>query len=203
MSNKVTKGGDNVKKIITFIFLLFLIFSLAACGDQNNEPSKETAGGAVDNEDESIGDNNEKADESSNVYFDGEVAEIEDVRIEIKETKVIPAGEEGNEYGEKPVFAIWYDATNKSDKDIDPNMAWFAIFTAVQDNDPDMVNELEVAGLPDESHLDSQSNYIKKGGTVENSVAYELDDKKTPVILIATQGVGGEEISRAKYEIDR
>lgn len=29
--------------------------------------------------------------------------------IKITETKFIPIREVGNEYGEKPVFAIWYD----------------------------------------------------------------------------------------------
>src|SRR5699024_12837427 len=128
-------------------------------------------------------------------------AEIDDVKVEIKETKVIPAGEEGNEHGDGPVFAIWYDATNKTDKEIDPGMAWLAIFTAIQDNDPDMVNELEVGSLPDEDHLDTQLNTIKKDGTVENSIAYELDDLETPVTLVANQGLGGDEIGRHEFEI--
>jgi len=98
-----------------------------------------------DNEQE----NEEDEQKDDEIYFDGEVAEIDDVKIEIKEIKVIPAGEEGNEHEDSPVFAIWYDATNKTDKEIDPGMAWLAIFTAIQDNDPDMVNELEVGSLPD------------------------------------------------------
>jgi len=80
-------------------------------------------------------------------------------------------------------------------------MAWLAIFTAIQDNGPDMV-KLEVGSLPDENHLDTQLNNIKKDETVENSIAYELDDDETPVTLVANKGIGGEEIGKKDYEID-
>jgi len=85
---------------------------LAACngGDdvendgngEKNEPATEAADQEKDNEQE----NEEDEQKDDEIYFDGEVAEIDDVKIEIKETKVIPAGEEGNEHGDSPVFAI-------------------------------------------------------------------------------------------------
>ena len=59
------------------------------------------------------------------------------------------------------------------------------MFTAVQDNDPNMVNELNVGMLPDEQYLDSQMAQIKKDGTVSNAIAYELTDETTPVVLKA------------------
>lgn len=140
-------------------------------------------------------------EENKDVYFkDGEV-KLNDLKIKITETKVIPVGQPGNEYGEKPVFAIWYDTTNLSDKDIDPTTAWAVVFTAIQDNDPNSINELEVGVLPDESHLDTQLETIKKDGTVSNSIAYELDDLETPVTLVATQGVMGDELGRQEYTI--
>lgn len=63
------------------------------------------------------------------------------------------------------------------------------VFEAVQDNDPDAVNTLEVAGLPDDQFLDSQLETIKKDGKVKNAVAYELDELENPVTLIASQGI--------------
>lgn len=65
-----------------------------------------------------------------------------------------------------------------------------------------MVNELQVGSLPDANHLNTQSNTIKKGGTVENSIASELDDEVTPVKIKATQGISGKEIGQHDYKLD-
>ncbi|WBX82319.1 DUF5067 domain-containing protein [Virgibacillus salarius] len=96
---------------------------------------------------------------------------------------------------------MWYETTNFTDKEIDPSTAWISVFTAIQDNDPNAVNELNVGDLPDDSHLDSQMENIKKDGTVESSIAYELDDLETPVTLVANQSVAGDELGRQDYEI--
>ncbi|EQB35035.1 hypothetical protein M948_18190 [Virgibacillus sp. CM-4] len=187
-----------------FALIIGLILILAACGDssESEDASAEESNSTSDESTESdSGSEEAKTEENSDVYFKDNEAKINDLKIKITETKVIPAGESGNEHGEKPVFAIWYEATNLSDKEIDPSTAWIAMFTAIQDNDPNAVNELEVGALPDEAHLDSQLENIKKNGTVENSVAYELDDLETPVTLVANQGVMGDEIGRQDYEI--
>ncbi|EWG08372.1 DUF5067 domain-containing protein, partial [Cytobacillus firmus] len=128
-------------------------------------------------------------------------AKLNDLKIKITDTKVIQPGEPGNEYSKKPVFAIWYETTNLSDKDIDPTTAWTVVFTAVQDNNPNAVNELNVGALPDEKFLDTQLETIKKDGTVKNAVAYELDDLETPVTLIATQGISGDKLGEQDYNI--
>lgn len=180
-----------MKKLLTLIIAAGL---LTGCG--SDEPKEDPA-----EPKEEVSKEETPASESKSVYFKDGVAKLEDIQIEITETKVIPVGEDGNEYGEKPVFAIWYNATNFTDEDIDPTTAWFAVFEAVQDNDPNMVNTLSVGSLPDEDHLDTQLNTIKKDGTVENSVAYELDDLETPVTLTATQGVAGDELGEEVYEI--
>ena len=44
---------------------------------------------------------------------------------------------------------------------IDPTSAWIMNFKAVQDNDPNMVNELSIASLPDQQFLKSQTAAIK------------------------------------------
>ena len=129
--------------------------------------------------------------------FKNNILTTDDLKIEITKYKVIAPGKKGNEYGEKPVVAFWYKATNISGKELDPNNAWLMSFKAIQDNDPNSVNELNIGSLPDDKFLDTQSHEIKKGGTVENAVAYELSDTKTPVTLKATDPSGknsGEQI---------
>lgn len=159
------------------------------------------------------GNSNTKKDSSSNktvtvakpkmekYYFKNDELKIHDLKIKITKSKVIPVGEEGNEYGKKPVLAIWYEATNLTNKEIDPNTAWMATFEAYQDNNKNRENKLNVGSLPDQKFLDTQQENIKKNGTVENAVAYELDDNKTPVTLKATQGVGGKELGTKTFEI--
>ena len=76
-----------------------------------------------------------------------------------------------------------------------------AVFTAIQDNNKNMVNELKVAGHPDDSLIDTQDAKIKKGGTVKNAIAYELSDETTPVTLKATQGMDGKDLGQKNFEV--
>jgi hypothetical protein len=123
------------------------------------------------------------------------------MKIVITAHKVIPVGKKGNEYGSKPVIAFWYKTTRLGDKDIDPSTAWLFNFEAYQDNNPNAENKLGVGSLPDDRFLGTQMETIKKGGTVENAVAYELDDLKTPVALVAGGLFGSDEIGRATYAL--
>ncbi|GEN86936.1 DUF5067 domain-containing protein [Oceanobacillus sp. FSL W8-0428] len=204
--------------------LLFLLFAsvlvLAGCGEneEGSETDNETASAEEtnnnDNEstesEETDGEeaeseeveNEESNEEENDEFFEDNVLQTDKFKIEITETKVIPAGEKGNEYGENPVFAIWYNTTNLSDEDLDPSTAWMFTFTAIQDNDPNIENELSVGMLPDDAHLDTQMANIKKDGTVENSISYELTDTETPVTLVAIKDLIGDEIGRADYEIE-
>lgn len=133
--------------------------------------------------------------------FVDNVLTLPEYTIKITETKKIGVGEPGNEYGEKPVIAFWYEVTNTSDELIDPSTSWIGTFTAYQDNDPNTVNELNVGMLPDPQFLDTQIQDIKPGGTVANAVAYELDDEITPVELSASDDLGMSEIGRATFTL--
>lgn len=180
------------KKIIALMLTgLFLV----SCG-KKEEPKKEETKTT-----ESTKTEEKKETKKDSIGFDGKVAELNDLKIEIIEYKIIKVGEKGNEYGSKPVIAFWYNTTNKSDKEIDPSIAWLAVFTAIQDNNKNMVNELKVAGHPDDSLIDTQDAKIKKGGTVKNAVAYELSDEVTPVTLKATQGVNGKKLGEKNFEV--
>ena len=133
--------------------------------------------------------------------FKDKTLTTKDVVIKITDVKTIQVGEKGNEYGDKPVIAFWYDTTNVSGgKDISP-MTWIGLFAAYQDNDPNAENELNVAALPDDAFLDSQMNKIKKGGTVANAVAYSLSDTTTPVKLVASDDLGMSEIGSMTFEL--
>lgn len=143
----------------------------------------------------------EEAEEAVN-SFDGKTIKTKDVTIEITDYKVLQPGE-GNNFGDTPLLAFWYDTTVHEDvteNEYDP-FVWITITKAVQDNDPNAVNELNVGILPDEAHLDSQMQTIKPGGTLSSSVSYELDDLETPVELIVENIVTGEVYGSHTYEI--
>ncbi|WP_218063770.1 DUF5067 domain-containing protein [Arthrobacter wenxiniae] len=137
--------------------------------------------------------------QASVVFKDG-VLITPEMKIEITDHKIIPVGAPGNEYGKKPVIAFWYKISNLTDKKISP-MDFLFVFTAFQDNNPNAENKLNVGALPDEKFLDSQTENIKKGGTVENAVAYELTDATTPVDLVASNDMGMTQIGKMTYKL--
>ncbi|MET4637694.1 DUF5067 domain-containing protein [Mycetocola sp. 2940] len=142
-----------------------------------------------------------KEETPADSFVDG-VLNTNEVKIAITDYRVIPVGEVGNEYGEVPVLAIWYDTTNlgTSDRDISP-MEFIYTFEAFQDNDPDRENTLDVGSLPDDAFLDTQTENIKAGGTLSNAIAYELDDTTTQVELVAG-GMIGDEIGRMSFKLN-
>jgi len=193
----------NMKKAIV-LFSALTLFTMVGCGNGEEEATNKEDSPKEEVVTETETDTKEtetEVTENKEVYFKDNEVKLNDLKITITETKVIPVGEAGNEYSDKPVFAIWYDTTNLSDKELDPTTAWMAVFEAIQDNDPNMVNSLEVAGHPDDELLDTQLSTIKKDGTLKNAVAYELDDLETPVKLIATQGIAGDKLGEQTYEV--
>jgi hypothetical protein len=132
--------------------------------------------------------------------FKNGVLTTPDLKIQITRVKVIKAGQKGNEYGHKPVIAFWYKTTNLSGDKVNSMAAFIPYFNAYQDNNPNRENELDVGSLPDDRFLDTQSENIKKGGTVEDAIAYDLDDLVTPVDLVANDGLD-EAIGKATYAV--
>ncbi|WP_439689667.1 DUF5067 domain-containing protein [Curtobacterium sp. SP.BCp] len=138
---------------------------------------------------------------SGDASFKNGVLTTSKMKIEITSHRVIPVGQPGNEYGEKPVIAFVYTTTNLTNKELDPTTAWIGSFEAYQDNDPNAVNELNVGSTPGEQYLDTQTEQIKQGGTVENAVAYELDDETTAVKLSAKEDLFSDELGSQMYEL--
>lgn len=137
----------------------------------------------------------------SDSSFKAGVLTTPEMKIQITDHKIIPVGKKGNEFGSKPVIAFWYKITNLTGKNLDPTTAIAFAITAYQDNNPNAENKLEVGSLPDDRFLDSQLENIKKGGTVENAVAYELDDVTTPVDLVASNDLGMTKIGKVTYNL--
>lgn len=180
-----------MKKLLSILTLGIAVIGLTACGNSKEKTKKEPA-----NKTETLA-----KPKRSKYYFEDDVLKIRDLKIKIDDAKVIAAGEQGNEYGDKPVLAIWYDTTNLTDKEISPSTAWIAVFNAYQDNNKNQENKLNVAALPDQQFLDSQMQNIKKNGTAKNAIAYTLSDDHTPVTLKATKGVDGEALGQKTYKI--
>ena len=186
-------------KRLSQITLLASAISLAlmtsACGNNASEASSSSSvqGEASDTV------STPKSTASGAEFTDG-VLETNDLKIEITDVRKIAIGDEGNEYGEKPVIAFWYNTTNKTDEPMPPN-GWIWHFDAVQDNDPNKVNELEVTSHPDMSLIDNSFEDIKPGGTVPDAIGYELDDETTPVKLVASLDFGSEDIGAQSFQI--
>ena len=191
-----------MKKAIILGALLLPTLLLVGCsGDKEvkKETVKSSAEKVVKKSEEkkepakTQGDFVSKASDSN---FDGTMLRGNSYSVRITSHKVINPGEEGNEYGNKPVIAFWYDTLvsqdYKNDRPIDPMSSWIMNFKAVQDNDPNAINELQIASLPDKNFLQSQMSQIKPGGTVANAVAYYLTDTTTPVKLTAEDMMGTE-----------
>lgn len=201
-------------KLLAMVGMCGLV--LAACGgdettSKESAPAKESivaessvVSGSEVASSEEVKESGDFVENASDAYFDGTILKGNSYSIKITDYKIIPAGEPGNEYSESPVIAFWYDTLVSPDYSddiaIDPSTAWIMNFTAVQDNDPNMVNELNIASLPDEQYLDSQTAEIKPGGTVSNAVAYELTDEETPVTLTAGSMLG-DDFGSFDYEV--
>lgn len=171
---------------------------LCACSSEEAVSSDAPAADAATSETQTAETETPAAEETPAPAADGpsfadNVLTMDDYTITITDYKVIQPGETGNEYGEVPVIAFWYDTTNVADEDgLDPTSAWVMSFEVVQDNDPNAVNTLNMGMLPDEQFMDSQLQQIKVGGTVSNAVAYELDDTTTPVTVTAQDILGNQ-----------
>ena len=196
-------GGSNSSKKSDESSAASLTQSSAATSEASVQSSKaaEESSPAQSTSAESSESSQPSAQADSQYYFKDMEAVTKDCTIKITDWKVIPVGETGNEYGDSPVLAIWYDTTNTSGKQMDPSTAWISIMTVVQDNDPNAVNQLEMGLMPDDQFTDSQLQKIKKDGTVSNAVAYQLTDTTTPVEISAVNGILGEDIGTITFDI--
>ena len=141
-----------------------------------------------------------KSTDFSQTFSDG-VLDVPAAKIEITNHRLLKPGEPGNEASEKPILVFEYNITNKTNENLTAS-DFVSYFTAVQDNDPNKVNELNVGAYFDPEISDTQLEQIKEGGTVPGAVAYELDDLTTPVELVASRAFSQDEIGRQTFNLD-
>ncbi|EOE6415244.1 DUF5067 domain-containing protein [Enterococcus hirae] len=196
-------------KKITLLGTLLLSLSLAACSTKSDSSSNNSNTQKNTTESTKVASSSTKessdfvatANDSS---FDGTTLKGNSYSIKITAHKILQPGEKGNEYGKMPVIAFWFDTLVNPKYDnsvpISPNNAWIMNFKAVQDNDPNKVNELKITSLPDEKYINDQSAEIKPGGKISSAVAYELSDTETPVTLKA-QNIMGDQFGSAEFPV--
>ncbi|OFN05353.1 hypothetical protein HMPREF2626_03535 [Aerococcus sp. HMSC062A02] len=125
--------------------------------------------------------------------FDGRYLDTVDIDIEIEEVRVLPAGAEGNEEGEGPVLAFWYDATNKSEEELSAFDAWIRCFVPTQHQDQlddNFENDLAIAKVPDSRYKKTQNKKLKRNESAKSAIAFKVADMKAPVALFAKTAQG-------------
>lgn len=180
-----------MKKIVTLGFTLLATVTLAACG--NSSSSKKDSSSSSQNV------HKVSTQKSPTKYFKNNVLKMTDIKMTITKELVIKPGDKGNEYGKKPVFAIWFDLQNTSNKKITP-LDVIPILEATQEGDS-TDRKLDVGISPDQKMTDIQDDVIKKGKTSKGAIAYELKDTKTPVVLTASATTNGATIGKQTYNI--
>lgn len=176
-----------MKKIGLICAALLAGVSLAACGNQ--QASTSTKNGSTQQT-------------HGKYYFDGTTANLQDVKIKITGVKFYQGDETTNG---KNVICFDYTITNKTDKDVNALTGWQAVFNAYQDN-KNTEGKLEVAPMPSDTSdqiLQEQDQSIKKGGSVQCRMAYELDSNKKPVVLKATKGYDGTFLGKKTFKLDK
>ncbi|XJS11178.1 DUF5067 domain-containing protein [Aerococcaceae bacterium WGS1372] len=116
--------------------------------------------------------NDEQATPSNIIETDTAIFDIKQVWIE--EYK----------YTNDTQIVFEYEFTNKSDEPVGVDTEWLYLFSAIQDNDPNIIKKLSLSS-PNQYGLEEYAE-VKPGGTMTYGQAYILDDEVTPVLLTAT-----------------
>lgn len=136
--------------------------------------------------------------------FQGDTFTSEHLKIELTEQQVIPAGSAGNENGELPVLAIWYEVTNTSTRQMDALTSWFTHFQVYQnlgaDSDEAKYSALSMAISPDEGLTKHETDLIKEGATQRSVIAYQLLRPEAPVEISVTD-TSLKELGRLRVDV--
>ena len=181
-----------IKKMLVLALVFALVFALCACGAAAPETKATPEPTAEPTPEPTV-------EPKPNAMFDGMVYEDDEARIEIIGCEILEVGSEYNKYGDVPLVCFKFNVTNLSDGDVSASGKWIDTFRAYQDNDPNFLNELNVGSQENIAYHDTAFASIKKGGTVESVMTYELDDEETPVTLVASYR--WEEIGSKDFDI--
>lgn len=192
-------GEMNFKTLTGILIASSLL--LAACG-QTEEKKEEKA--TTEASTETATTEAPTTEAPANAELKDKTAVLDDIDVKILETELMPKGSYDNQTADQLV--VTYEVTNKSDKEISPMTGYLAAFEATQE-DANSERKLDVGMTPMNDKYsyvtDVQMNNIKNGGTVKSAVAYDLKDMKTPVVLHASKGIGGEKLGTITVELKK
>lgn len=191
-----------MKKIVRLGLILAVSFGLAGCGssDSGSDSGSDTSKSSVKESTEvSVPEESDKAE----VGFADGTLKIDMATIKIISEEVLQP--DANVYRENPQIAFVYEVTNDDSEPLDGSMAWIACMTAFQETE-NTVGKLDVGTTPQDEKFEpyrgGEFDELKPGGTKQYVIAYELNDTTTPVVLKATQGVGGKELGEMTYNLN-
>ena len=167
---------NKILKVLGVIFLVIIVLVCCVmCSGSDDKTDK------VKNEPQYMTNGEEAAE---NCFKDGTLL-LDDIKITITDYKVVPANT-GDNYREDPIIVFFYDITNLEPEDSDTTVYvgdFWEYFDAVQDNDSDTINELDLATYSEDGY--DEMLKVKKGGTAHGMQGYVLTDTTTPVTLVS------------------
>lgn len=193
------KEGKKMKKINTVLFLLFSGVLLGACS--NSTTPDTTSESQNTSETETVVSVPETVEKE--VYFDGETLKIEMATLNILSYEVLVPDE--SVYRDNNQIAFVFEVTNDDDEPLDGSMVWIACMEAFQETE-NTVGLLDVGMTPQddkfEEYRGGEFDDLKPGGTRQYVIAYDLNDTETPIVLKATQGIGGQALGEKTFILE-
>lgn len=144
-----------MKKTLLFILTITALISLSGCGILGQSKNS-----------------------SNTESFSKNSLKVKNFDLKITKTAVIPAGTSGNEFGKRPIFAIWYTIKNTSNKEVSPVSA-ASVLRAYQP--AQSKKQLVAAPLPDTKLASKYKIHIKKNHAAKGSMAWNLYDTKSSI----------------------
>ena len=196
-----------MKKIVGLGLILAVSFGLAGCGSSESGSDTKESSNNTEATSSKIAESTEvsvpKESDKKEVGFSNGTLKIDMATIKIISEEVLQP--DANVYRENPQIAFVYEVTNDDSEPLDGSMAWIACMNAFQETE-NTVGKLEVGMTPQdekfEQYRGGEFDELKPGGTKQYVIAYELNDTTTPVVLKATQGVGGKALGEMTYNLN-
>lgn len=139
--------------------------------------------------------------DSTRVFKDNKL-EVPRLTIDITDYHVVPAKNSGTGLGQKPLIVFDFDITNKTDEPMSP-ADFILFFDAVQNTPDDADPSLDIGFDEDSESPDIGFDEMSRGETQHSSIAFELNNEKSPVQLVATEEFDLNEIGRQEFDIQK
>lgn len=162
-----------MKKIFALALTLIAVISLSGCSGQNKSSSDTPS-------------------------FRKNFLQVKNFQLKITKTAVIPAGETGNEFGKKPIFALWYTIKNTGNHKVSPVSA-ASVLRAYQP--AKSKKQLVAAPLPDQDLAPKYKVAIEKNQSAKGSMAWNLYDTKSPIKIHGVKAGTNQIIGVQTYSI--